>query len=53
MSTASSGRSAGVARLAHYAKLFPRGRHVADVTRFSAQLRGERDDSPIVKERDA
>jgi hypothetical protein len=49
----STDRSAAVARLSHYSTIFPRGRHAADVTRFTAQLRGERDDSPIVKERDA
>jgi hypothetical protein len=42
-----------VARLGRYRDVFPRGRHARDLDRIAAQLRGERDDSPIVKERDA
>jgi tetratricopeptide (TPR) repeat protein len=42
-----------VARLGRYRTLFPRGRHLVDLERCAAQLRGERDDSPIVKEREA
>jgi tetratricopeptide (TPR) repeat protein len=44
--------SDAVARLTRYRDVFPRGRHLRDLDRHAAQLRGERDDSPIVKEHD-
>ena len=45
--------SEAVARLNRYREVFPRGRHIRDLDRHAAQLRGEKDHSPIVKERDA
>jgi tetratricopeptide (TPR) repeat protein len=39
-------------RLGHYRRVFPKGRHLGDVDRWSAELRGEGDRAPIVKERD-
>jgi len=47
-----SGVPAALARLDRYRELFPAGRHLRDVDRVAAQLRGERDLSVIVKERE-
>jgi tetratricopeptide (TPR) repeat protein len=44
--------AAAVARLQHYRGRFPAGRHLRDVERWGRQLRGERDEAPIVKERE-
>jgi len=45
--------NAALARLAHYAAVFPKGRHLGDIDRLARELRGEKDDSVIVKEREA
>jgi tetratricopeptide (TPR) repeat protein len=45
--------AAAVTRLGRYREIFPRGRHLRDLDRHVAQLRGERDQSIIVKEREA
>ena len=49
---AASDLPTALARLAHYSVMFPKGRHLADIARLSKELRGERDDSVIVKERE-